>query len=188
MITMTGSLVTLEPLNIEKHAEGYWRVCQDENIHAYTGNSVPASVEETISLLKKYEQFFLNWMILSNETNEVIGLIRLGKPDFENGILIAGESEFLASGFWRKGHMKDAKKPFYRYVFDTLSVEILYADVWEGNTNSIRSLESYGYRRIGTRKEIFPKTGKETLKYTYALTRNAYHARLGQNEKHPRKP
>ena len=174
MVSMRGNLVTLEPLDIQKHAEGYYRVSQDENIHKYVGNSVPGSVDEIVALLKEYEKHFLNWMILSNETCNVIGIIRLSKPEMINGILSAGESQRLCSRYWRKGHMKEAKKLFYRYVFDELSVDILYADVWEGNVNSIKSLESYGYRLLETTTEFFVKSGKYTEKYIYALTKEAY--------------
>lgn len=174
MITMNGEKVTLEPLDIPKHAEGYFKVCQDENIHKYTGNTVPQCIEETIALLKKYEKYFYNWMIISNASMEVIGIIRLGKPEMENGILIAGESQFLLSQCWRKGYMKEAKKLFYPYVFGELAIETLYADVWEGNTNSIKSLESYGYKPVETRNEIFSKTGAYTVKYIYSLSKDDY--------------
>ena len=171
---MKSKLVTLEPMDIAKHAQGYFEVCQDERIHKYTNNSVPQTVEETTALLQKYEHYFINWMILSNETGQVIGILRLGKPDMEDGLLVAGESQFLSPEYWRKGHMKEAKKLFYRYVFEELSVELLYADVWEGNINSIKSLESYGYRLIETTMEIFAKTGKPAKKYIYALKKSDY--------------
>lgn len=180
---MRGNLVTLEPLNVKKHAKGYFEISQDENIHRYTGNNVPKNIEEIETLLKKYETYFINWMILSNDTQEVIGILRLGKPKMENGMLTAGESQFLSSQYWRKGHMKDAKKLFYQYVFNELSIEMLYADVWAENTNSIKSLESYGYKLIETKHEIFSKTGKLTEKYIYALSKNDYYHNL-TNENH----
>lgn len=180
MITMKGKMITLEPLDVQKHSQGYYTVSQDANIHTYTGNTVPKCPDETAELLKKYEKYFLNWMIISNESREVIGIIRLGKPEMENGILVAGESQFLLSKYWRKGHMKEAKKLFYAYVFDELSVDMLYADVWEGNINSMKSLESYGYQLIETRKEPFSKTGKVIRKYIYTLRKNDYHNRLRQ--------
>ena len=71
--------------------------------------------------------------------------------------------------------MKEAKKLFYQYVFAELSVEKLYADVWAENTNSIKSLESYGYKLIETRSEIFSKTGRVTKKYIYSLSKNDYY-------------
>lgn len=77
--------------------------------------------------------------------------------------------------------MKEAKKLFYQYVFDELSVEILYADVWEGNINSIKSLESSGYKLIETTNEIFSKTGKCAKKYIYALRKNDYHLNQREN-------
>ena len=97
MVAMKGNLVTLEPLDIDKHAKGYFAVSKDENMHRYTGNSVPKCVDETVKLLQKYEQYFYNWMIVSNESHDVIGIIRLSKSDCENGVLAAGESQFLSS-------------------------------------------------------------------------------------------
>ena len=177
MMTLKGNLVILEPLDVDKHAKGYFDVCQDENIHRYTGNTVPQTVGEIVALLKKYEDYFLNWMIISNETQNVIGIIRLGKPSMEDGKLVAGESEFLASRYWRKGHMKESKKLFYSYVFDVLSVELLYADVWEGNENSIKSLESSGYKLIETTDGFFTKTGRTMKKYIFTLSKEDYQRR-----------
>ena len=174
MITMKGKMVTLEPLDVQKHAKGYFEVCQDERIHKYTGNTVPQCIDETIVLLKKYEKYFYNWMIISNESMTVIGIIRLSKPETESGLLTAGESQFLMSQYWRKGHMKEVKRLFYQHIFRELSVDTLYADVWEGNTNSIKSLESYGYKFIDVKSEIFSKTGKYALKFIYALHKDDY--------------
>lgn len=177
MITLKGEKITLEPLDIEKHAKGYFEVSQDENIHRYTGNTVPKDLEEVTALLEKYEAFFINWMIIENGTQKVIGILRLGKPGLEDGKLAAGESQFLASRYWRKGHMKEAKRLFYQYVFEELGVDTLYADVWAENTNSVRSLESYGYRLVETKQEFFSKTGKLTEKRIYALGRQDYRQR-----------
>ena len=174
MITLRGKLITLEPLDVDKHAKGYFEVSQDEHIHRYVGNTVPEKLDETIALLKKYKEYFLNWMIISNETHDVIGIIRLGKPEMENGLLVAGESQFLSSRYWRKGHMKETKRLFYQYVFDELSVELLYADVWEGNINSIKSLESYGYKLIETTAGVFAKTGMRKKKYIFSLSKKDY--------------
>jgi len=174
MLKMKGQLITLEPLNIEKHAKGYFDVCQDERIHLYTGNHVPSKLHEVVKLLEKYEQLFINWIITANDTGSVIGLLRLSRPQRVDGVLVAGESQFLHSAYWRKGHMKEAKALLYPYVFQKLAVDALYADVWEGNTNSRRSLESYGYVQVETKTERFSKTGKETKKYIYALTKEDY--------------
>lgn len=174
MIPLKGELVTLEPLDIGKHAKGYFKAAQDEKMHTYVGNTVPKTVEEVEETFRLYEKLFLNWMIVLNETQEVIGILRLSKPQRENSVLSAGESQRLVSDYWRKGHMKEAKKLFYPYVFDTLGVEVLYADVWAENVNSVKSLESYGYRRLETIDAVFPKTGKPMQQYIYALSAEDY--------------
>ena len=78
--------------------------------------------------------------------------------------------------------MKEAKSLFYQYVFNTLSVDMLYADVWEGNTNSMRSLESYGYQLIAVENDIFSKTEMCTRKYIYSLTKADYFAHRKKTE------
>lgn len=71
---MKGTLITLEPLDIPKHAKGYFEMSQDENIHKFTGNIVPKHINETIDLLEKYEKYFLNWMIISSHITETSNL------------------------------------------------------------------------------------------------------------------
>lgn len=174
MISMIGKLVTLEPLDIEKHARSYFELSQDEKIHEFVGNTVPETVDEIVALLKVYQELFLNWMILSNDTREVIGILRISKPREENRLLVAGESQRLSSRYWRKGHMKEAKKLLYPYIFRELGIDLLYADAWEDNINSRKSLESYGYRLAEIRSEVFSKTGKEEKNYIYTLRKEDY--------------
>jgi RimJ/RimL family protein N-acetyltransferase len=113
-------------------------------------------------------------MIIDNKSSNVIGILRLSNPQVCNGLLEAVESQRLMSAYWRKGHMKEAKSFFYEHVFNTLGVDILYADVYEGNVNSIKSLEYYGYELIETNQGIFSKTGENCLVYIYALTKDNY--------------
>lgn len=171
---LRGELVTLEPLDVDKHAQGYFEVSLDENIHKWVGNTVPTNVVEIVNLLNLYQEYFVNWVIISNETRKVIGIMRLGKPSKENDLLISGESQRLHSSFWRKGHMKEAKKLFYEYVFNVLEIDVLYADVWEGNINSIKSLEASGYKLIEERIDKFQKTGENKTKYIFSFTKDNY--------------
>jgi len=173
-LIMRGNLITLMPMNIEKHSEGYYKVSQDENIHKHVGNTAPKNLQEIHELLKLYDEYFINWMIILNSTQEVIGIMRLGKPIKDDGLIVAGESQRLHSDYWRKGHMKEAKKLFYEHVFNDLEVDILYADVWEGNTNSMKSLENSGYKMVEEQTDIFKKTGQSISKYIYTLTKSDY--------------
>ena len=70
--------------------------------------------------------------------------------------------------------MKEAKKLLYPYIFGELDIDLLYADAWEDNINSRKSLESYGYRLVEIRSEVFSKTGKEEKNYIYTLRKEAY--------------
>ncbi|MDM8128666.1 GNAT family protein [Paraclostridium benzoelyticum] len=113
-------------------------------------------------------------MIILRYTQELIGIIRLGKPNQDKGLIVSGESQILHSNYWRKGHMKEVKKLLYNYAFDNLGIDILYADVWEGNTNSIKSLEASGYKLIEVQTDIFNKTGQIKEKYIYSFEKEDY--------------
>lgn len=173
-MVLNGEKITLEPLDIGKHAKGYFKVSKDENIHKYVGNTVPKNLEEIIELLKLYEIHFINWMIISNDTQELIGIIRLEKPIKDKGLIVSGESQRLHSNYWRKGYMKEAKKLLYNYAFGNLGIDILYADVWQGNINSIKSLEASGYKLIDAQTDTFNKTGEIKEKYIYSLKKEDY--------------
>jgi hypothetical protein len=51
---------------------------------------------------------------------------------------------------------------------------MLYADVWENNVNSVKSLEYYGYKLLESRKELFSKTGECAIKHIYSLSKTDY--------------
>jgi len=176
-VKIEGKLIRLEPLDIDRHLEGYYRVSLDSKVHEYVGNSVPESQEEIRDLLKIYQDRLYNWMIINQKTDQVIGIMRLSPPEKEGDCLIAGESQRLHSAYWRKGHMKEAKGLFYRHVFDDLGVDILYADVYEGNINSIKSLEASGYDLIDQSTGASPKTGQVCQVYIYELTKSRYQER-----------
>ncbi|MBI9013067.1 MAG: GNAT family N-acetyltransferase [Clostridiales bacterium] len=171
---MKGCLITLELMDIEKHAKGYFEISQDPKLHEYVGNTIPKNIEEIKDLLGIYDELLINWMIIDRQTNRIIGIMRLSKPVMENNRLEAGESQRLHSNYWRKGHMKEAKALFYNHVFNELGVDVLYADVYEGNVNSIRSLESYGYKLIEVQKGIFKKADEEKKIFIYKLTKLDY--------------
>jgi hypothetical protein len=57
---MQGHLITLEPLDIEKHAEDYFHISQDPNMHEYVGSTIPTNIKEIKDLLRIYDDLLIN--------------------------------------------------------------------------------------------------------------------------------
>lgn len=152
-----GDLVVLRQLNIERDLIGYFNVSLDENIHLWVGNNTPKDIDEIKVLLNIYVENMYVWTIFDNRNSKIIGIMRLSYPEFINGKLTSGDSQRLLSSYWRKGYMKEARKLLYFFAYKNLNIEMLVADVWEGNTNSLESLKSVGYQINERRLEYFKK-------------------------------
>ncbi|MBM7662957.1 RimJ/RimL family protein N-acetyltransferase [Bacillus mesophilus] len=166
---LVGELVRLRPINDADHLS-WFEVEQDESMHKWVGNAVPTSLDEVKhALYELYPQHFMLWMIEEKTSGKVIGMMRISHPEQRGNQLVAGDSQRLHSDYWRKGYMRESRKLIYDYVFNTLKIDVLYADVWEGNVNSIKSLVSAGYKLIDCRKEYFKKYNKTQNKLYYEL-------------------
>lgn len=164
-----GDIIRLRPMDINVDKYTYYKVSLDEKMHTWTGNSIPETVEEIEELLKKYNEVFYVWMIELIESHEVIGMMRLSIPQIHNGSLTAGDSQRLHSAYWRKGHMKEARRLIYNYAYNELNIEVLVADALEENINSCKSLESVGYKKTDSLTEYSNKQNKQVIRNIYEL-------------------
>jgi len=167
---LIGQMVRLRPINFEVDHLAWFEISQDENMQIWVGNTVPKTHNEVKNLLYElYPKYFLIWMIEELESNKVIGMMRISYPEYQDGKLISGDSQRLNSDYWRRGYMKESRRLIYNYVFNKLQVDTLYADVWEGNINSSKSLESAGYKIIEKKSELFTKYNRVQNKIYYEL-------------------
>lgn len=168
--TLVGKLVKLRPVDSEKDHIAWYEISQDENMHLWTGNTAPKSYDEVKEqLYELYPKYFMLWMIEELQTQRVIGMMRISYPEHHDGELTAGDSQRLHSDYWRRGYMKESRSLIYEYVFNELKVDTLYADVWEGNVNSSKSLEAVGYKEIEKKPEFFTKYNRTQNKLYYQL-------------------
>jgi RimJ/RimL family protein N-acetyltransferase len=168
--TIVGKMVRLRPLNYENDHIAWFNLEQDPNIHIWVGNTVPKSHADVKKyLFELYPKHFLIWMMEEKASGNVIGMMRISHPEYIGGQLVAGDSQRLHSAYWRKGFMKESRTLIYNYVFSELKVDVLYADVWEGNISSIKSLEAAGYRLVDVKQEYFKKYDRLQNKLYYQL-------------------
>lgn len=180
---LNGDLVVLSQLNIERDLIGYFNVSQDEKNHLWVGNSVPKNMDEIEELLNVYLNSMYVWTIFNKQNLEIIGLMRLSFPEVCNGKITSGDSQRLHSSYWRKGYMKESRKLVYEYAYSVLKIDTLYADVWEGNINSLESLKSVGYKIFDKEEEYFNKQNKTIIKHYLKLDlKEWYEKHLEENK------
>lgn len=166
---LNGNLIVLRQLDIDRDLIGYFNVSQDKNIHLWVDNKIPKDSEEIKNLLNLYNENMHVWTIFDKHNSDIIGIMRLSHPEVVNGEKSSGDSQRLHSDYWRKGYMKEARRLVYKYAYENMKIEMLYADVWEGNINSLESLKSVGYQIMDKKSEYFKKSDKFINKYYLKL-------------------
>ena len=73
--------------------------------------------------------------------------------DFEPAHMRAGVGILIHKEFRGKGYASEALQLLTRYVFETLHMHQLFANISTDNQESIRLFESRGFQYIGTKKE-----------------------------------
>lgn len=178
---LRGNQVTLRPLQPETDAPAWFVVMQDEAMHQWTGNTVPANVGEVKELLTLYQTHddLIAWAVVDNEKGHIIGTYWIRKPVRADLVtLIPDEAQRFSRACWRKGHAKDARRLVYAYAFESLQVEEIHAHAWMRNVNSCRSMEKAGFQLVSTTLREFPKKQERYLERHYRLTREAWYGNL----------
>ncbi len=91
-----------------------------------------------------------------------------------HGNLVVGEGNRIARPYWRKGHNRQTRLLLFRYVFEELGADRIDTEVWSENTNSIRSIESHGFRFVREEIRMNEKYRKAMLMRYYRLARDEW--------------
>ena len=145
-----GDRIYLSPMNLED-VEIYTKWLNDMEITDKLGSSMRMS---NLSNEKKYIEENMNgynFSIILREKDQLIGNVSLMDVDTINrkatlGIFI-GDKENRS-----KGYGKEAIKLILDYGFNTLNLNNVMLWVYDFNKNAIKTYESVGFKKIGTRR------------------------------------
>ena len=96
-------------------------------------------------------QSLFQWGVVRIEDSAVIGTCTLVHIDEEHKRAEIGF--ILRRDCWRRGYMSEALHTLFRFVFETLKLHRIEADVDPRNTASTRLLERLGFQRQGYLRE-----------------------------------
>jgi RimJ/RimL family protein N-acetyltransferase len=148
---LTGKLVNLKALDIEKHAVALERWTQDSE-YSRLLNSEPAMLWPARQIQEWMEKEFspdtIIFGIHSLEDDRLIGDITLGGFDWTSGNAWVGIG-LGERAYWGKGYGTDAMQLVLRFSFRELNLNRVTLDVFEYNPRAIRSYENVGFKHEG---------------------------------------
>jgi RimJ/RimL family protein N-acetyltransferase len=170
-----GRLITLRPLDPAADAGDYFEWNRDPEMHVWTGNTAPASLEEARRELQRFAAMddATMWAIADNAGGDMIGrfLACLERRDVR---LIAGDGIRLARPFWRTGRTRQARRLAYGYAFDSLGADCIETQCWTENANSRLSILQFGFHPVQERLEHDPKRARPMSMTSFRLTRDQW--------------
>ncbi|MDY7010511.1 MAG: GNAT family protein [Planctomycetota bacterium] len=172
---LTGRIVTLRPIDSQRDAADYYKWNLDPEMHVWTGNRVPDSVEEARQELERFVQMddVTMWAVVDNASGKMIGRFFVCLQE-RDGKLVAGEGVRIARTFWRKGHNREARRLVFQYVFDILKVGCIETECWSDNINSHESILAHGFTLVKEVLEYNQKHAKEMQKSIFRMTRDEW--------------
>ena len=173
--TLAGETVTLRPLDPPGDAADYYEWNLDPEMHVWTGNRPPASVEEARAELERFAGMddVTMWAVVDNASGKMVGRFFV-RQERRDGELIVGEGNRIAKAYWRKGHNREARQLVFEYVFEVLEADAYETGCWAENVNSRASIEAHGFTFLAERDEYNDKYGRAIPKRFYRMTRDQW--------------
>jgi RimJ/RimL family protein N-acetyltransferase len=170
-ITLTGKVVTLEPLD-DRHAADLFEVMRDEEVCRYLRWNPPQSIEEARALIDEAKHLMarretLIFAQIWNETGQCIGSTRLLDVRPADRQVEIG-STFLARTFWRTAANTESKFLFLRHCFESLGCVRVALKTDARNVRSQRAIERIGAVREGVLRKHMNAKGfqRDTVYYS----------------------
>jgi [ribosomal protein S5]-alanine N-acetyltransferase len=157
-----------------KDAEEWFEVMKDPDMHLWTGNTVPANINDIRELLQGYKDNdnIMAWAVIDKLSDKIIGTYWIWKPILEgNKRIIQTEAQRISNKYWRKGYTTEARKLVYKYAFEQLQVDEIHAGAWANNVNSCKSMENIGFKLLEKAERLFNKYNKVFEENHYVLYR-----------------
>lgn len=175
-----GMKVLMRPINADLDADAYFQYSLDPALHRWTGNAVLPTVEAARAELQRLadDPSLSVWLIVDRLSGVLAGRFFLCMQQHE-GQRIVGEGNRIARQFWRRGHNREARSFMFRYAFDVLCADLYETEVWEANTNSVKSIESHGFRFVRQEERYNPKHGRVLAVRHYAMSADEWQRRSG---------
>ncbi len=152
----------LRKLQLEDVYEYYERLFGDGDVTRYLLSDPHQDISESLNhLQQKLEAYeagnFYCWGIARRDEDSLIGLVALQRLDE-----LAESCSFalmLGCDYWNQGYGTEVLKELFRFAFEELELQRIFAEHMTPNTASGKAMEKAGMQHIGTEAEKYEKLG-----------------------------
>ncbi len=170
-VTLRGRFLTLEPLE-ERHAADLFEVMRDEEVCRYLPWDVPASIEDTLGLIREAQDLMARrgsivFAQVWNATGRTIGSMRLLDVRPRDRQVEIGAT-FLARSYWRTAANTESKHLFLAHCFEALGCVRVALKTDGRNVRSQEAIARLGAVREGTLRRHMNVKGyqRDTVYYS----------------------
>jgi len=143
---------------------------------ATMGWAFPVSIHGQAQWLKNHTSSpipnAIKCIVETIEGKQAIGLMSLTDIDYKNGT--AQSSGKISMGTQGKGYGADAHKAMFRYAFDELRLNCIYAQILEDNEASLKMCDRMGFKREGILRQRVYKQGKYLNAVSLSLLKDEF--------------
>ena len=155
MKTLTGKHISLRAIEPNDLAFLY-QIENDESFWSVSNTQKPFSKFLLQQYLENahqdiYQAKQLRLVVFENYSNSAVGMIDLF--DFDPKNLRVGLGILISPLHQKKGHASEALELLIKYTFLHLDVHQVFANIGEGNLNSIQLFEKHGFKKVGIKKD-----------------------------------
>lgn len=159
-------------------AEDMFRYASNPKIGLNAGFMPHKSIQDSIEIIKRFEQKKYGYAVCLKSDNKAIGSIELKFKDYPD---LLGSKNYCEIGywigepFWGNGYITEATKSIIKLAFEELEVENLWIGYFVNNYQSKRVQEKCGFVYIKTLENVdFPLINEKKIVKKNLLTRERY--------------
>ena len=170
--------LTLRQFTPNDISDSYTNWASDTSMCAYLSWQAHSSIEVTTNVINKWitnysDPNFLQWAIIINDTNHVIGTISAVNINNELETIELGYC--IGNKFWHKGYSSEALSLALNYLFMQCNVNRVTAKHWVENVRSGKVMQRCGMLYEGKTYQSYKNNKGEYIDMIhYGLTKNHY--------------
>lgn len=176
-MTLQTARLTLRPF-LDTDAEDVYAYAKDPRVGPVAGWPPHASLEESRDIIRTVFAAPNVFAVVERESGRVIGSAgfvgrhrtELPGPDEELGYA-------LHPDFWGRGLMTEAAQALVAWGFDTLGLNTIWCNHYDGNQRSRRVIEKCGFQYQFSQEEEVELMKERRLTHFYALSRSDWEKR-----------
>ena len=173
-----GDSIRLGKIELE-HLDDVFAIYNNDRVFEYCGIIPKHNLQTVKNMIGHFERDYnkrsrVKWGIFVNEgPNKLVGIIEVA--DFNQKVNMITIGYFLEESYWGRGIATEAVRLLVHYLFETIRINRIQAEVMVANDHSKRVLLKNGFMKEGTLRQASLWSGKGIVDLEiYAILRDEY--------------